>query len=778
MIAKVVKSRDGRGSGGTGFGGLISYVSDKADAVATRNLFSLDTALSEMRAVANTNDRVARPAYHFILSWAREENPSDAEAFAAADHAVAALGATSHQAVYAVHSDRAHVHVHVAVNRIDPTSGRAFTTSQDFARLERACREIEAQQGWSQDRGRFQCLIETVPNSELDGEPVRKTVRKTVHLYAPAPDRLKSKAGARERGERGATRAEQLDERRTGRPPLKERLSDEVRVQVVTALERPDWAAVQSDLATAGFRYDRHGSGARIVSMDDPSEYLSPSHLGKKYGLKEMQKRLGALSAEPPANPPQRSKPIEKNDAEISPREQLWRDFGDHKKQTYEREKSRRDGEWRDQKSDEIQRADDLKKRQRDRLILIHAIFARQSLIGATLALWARLKRDQEWREHREKTARDRAEIKEKHRAERAREAAKKPDFRDYLETRNDDAARAALQRIAERDAGQADDQERPQIQLRRYERAKPARGSEHELRSFRALKFEGVADALGFKFIDGTQTGSRRWRAPDGAVIVQQRAGQASWFDTSNPDANGGIVELAKREAGGNLGEARKLLRPLVYGLETDPQPDRAVVAREQAEDHTEVRRQWRRGQTADGNAYLRGRGISDQTLSRFSDFVRTDRRGNALFAHQDERGVVGFERSGPDLPRALKFVKGGQKAGAVLGDAETAKRIVVVESGVDALSLAQSERRSDTAYLSTGGAFGRRLEQRLREFAASGKSIVAGFDADAEGDALADRLTGAERLRPDNGKDWNDELWTQIADQQRQRARDDRGL
>ena len=118
MIPKVVPARSGSGSGGMGFGGLVGYITGKAEAIELRNLLSIYSAAAEMRAVAAENTRCTRPAYHLILSWPAEEKPSDAQAFAAADHSLQALDADDHQAVYAVHRDRSHTHVHIALNRV------------------------------------------------------------------------------------------------------------------------------------------------------------------------------------------------------------------------------------------------------------------------------------------------------------------------------------------------------------------------------------------------------------------------------------------------------------------------------------------------------------------------------------------------------------------------------------------------------------------------------------------------------------------------------------
>jgi hypothetical protein len=106
----------------------------------------------------------------------------------------------------------------------------------------------------------------------------------------------------------------------------------------------------------------------------------------------------------------------------------------------------------------------------------------------------------------------------------------------------------------------------------------------------------------------------------------------------------------------------------------------------------------------------YLLGRGIDPATVDHVArDQVREDRRGNVLFAHRDSAGnILGFEVKGGTWSG---FAKGGQKTLAVYGS-DPARRDparIVVESGIDALSLAQIEQRRDTLYVSTGGAIAR---------------------------------------------------------------------
>lgn len=108
-----------------------------------------------MKAVAAQNARVVDPVYHVILSWPTGEKPSDAQAFACGEHALASVGMAGHQHVFAIHRDTRNVHMHIAVNRVHPVSFRAVDPNRDYYKLDRAMRELELRYGWKHDKGPF-----------------------------------------------------------------------------------------------------------------------------------------------------------------------------------------------------------------------------------------------------------------------------------------------------------------------------------------------------------------------------------------------------------------------------------------------------------------------------------------------------------------------------------------------------------------------------------------------------------------------------------------------
>ncbi len=314
MIAKVIPAK----AGGRTFGGLVDYVTAenlldrpkgrefddlvryvgredtvdaatgeltvKAIAIETQGVASLRTAAFEMEAVASQCRRLRAPAdYHLVISWHEHEHPTPEQAFTAGRHALAALGMESHQYVMAVHGDTANVHLHVAVNRVDPEAYRAVPPFRDYIKLDRAMREVELAQGWSHDRGPTQVR-------EIDGrEAVVLAFKEQTHgrgLDEPASTHQKARDLASWSGDRPFT-----EWVREAAPALKETLGREG-----ARLED-----VQRTLADFGLELRRKGSGLVVVHHDDPQLVAKASQVARFLSREQLELRVGPLDERIPA---------------------------------------------------------------------------------------------------------------------------------------------------------------------------------------------------------------------------------------------------------------------------------------------------------------------------------------------------------------------------------------------------------------------------------------------------------------------------------------------
>lgn len=121
---------------------------DRVAWMETRNLETNDplAASAIMEATAAQNLRCKKPVYHFVLSF----DPKDARRGKLppevlreiAGEAIERMGLTKHQMLVYAHKDTKHPHMHFLINRVHPSTGRAFDRHNDGRRLTELCREI------------------------------------------------------------------------------------------------------------------------------------------------------------------------------------------------------------------------------------------------------------------------------------------------------------------------------------------------------------------------------------------------------------------------------------------------------------------------------------------------------------------------------------------------------------------------------------------------------------------------------------------------------------
>jgi hypothetical protein len=248
------------------------------------------------------------------------------------------------------------------------------------------------------------------------------------------------------------------------------------------------------------------------------------------------------------------------------------------------------------------------------------------------------------------------------------------------------------------------------------------------------------VLERAGWQVDEGESTRrAAKYRRGAGEIIIVTHDGKG-WFDPLAEGARGDVVALAQRVWGGNLGHARKALRPLA-GIVPLLLPTSRQRTRGDAADPRSV---WlRRPPPRPGSAawrYLTGeRGLPASLLEIVvqRDLIREGVRGTAWFLHVF---------CGSDAP----------------------SRVAVCEAAIDALSLAAIDSAyDDTAYVSTGGGWGDAGDAAIGQLLSKARMVVAATDRGTGGDLLAGRLKDLarchailfERRRP-TAKDWNEQL------------------
>ncbi len=117
----------------------------------TQNLPTDDPMLAAkyMEATANLSARTRKAAYHLMIAWHADERPTPEAMQDVARQTLHLAGLAEHQALVMGHGDKSHPHLHILVNRVHPDTGRAWKTSQDFARFDRIMRELADAHGFA-----------------------------------------------------------------------------------------------------------------------------------------------------------------------------------------------------------------------------------------------------------------------------------------------------------------------------------------------------------------------------------------------------------------------------------------------------------------------------------------------------------------------------------------------------------------------------------------------------------------------------------------------------
>ena len=152
-------------TGGRGVRGLVAYIThdpaspdgrqpttdDRVGLVAGLNLPTDDPHLAglimartaadaeDIKQLAGTSSRgrkLKAPFSHLSLSWSPDEpRPDRVEMRRATEEAIKSIGMDACQALLVEHTDTAHPHVHVAVCRVDPETGKACGRKNDARKL-------------------------------------------------------------------------------------------------------------------------------------------------------------------------------------------------------------------------------------------------------------------------------------------------------------------------------------------------------------------------------------------------------------------------------------------------------------------------------------------------------------------------------------------------------------------------------------------------------------------------------------------------------------------
>ncbi|NJK57770.1 MAG: toprim domain-containing protein [Pleurocapsa sp. SU_5_0] len=348
---------------------------------------------------------------------------------------------------------------------------------------------------------------------------------------------------------------------------------------------------------------------------------------------------------------------------------------------------------------------------------------------------------------------------------------------------RAEQAATASSERLERTSGGiTAANQQLDQLHFsihRDFERGRRAleRKRKEELEKFKTeINLVEYAQSQGYQYI--SQASSRNsavLRHPDGdkIVVATDTDGHGVYFSVRDDADNGTIIDFIQNRQNTRLSGVRKELRdwlnkPRARGSEFIPRDKPQSIN----SDRLKIIKAASNFEVVQSHPYLEKRGIKQSILKsdRFLGTVAVDNRGNAIFPHYDGNGITGFTAKNENY---TGFSKGGTKALWRSKPSESDRRLVIVESAIDAMSYHQLfiDKNSNTRYISTGGTISDKqldlIKTAMTDMTKIGGEIVIATDNDKAGNKLAHTLSKEapskskiSRHVPERGKDWNELL------------------
>jgi len=108
----------------------------------------------------------ADQTYHLVASFPPGEVPTRAQLEDIEDELVKAIGLEAHQRMSAIHTDKDHLHIHVAINKVDPESFRNVSPSSDKRQLMAGCERLKIKHGLTRTHGE---RVQASDGAELPG---------------------------------------------------------------------------------------------------------------------------------------------------------------------------------------------------------------------------------------------------------------------------------------------------------------------------------------------------------------------------------------------------------------------------------------------------------------------------------------------------------------------------------------------------------------------------------------------------------------------------------
>lgn len=208
-------------------------------------------AVEECLALAAANTRSKKDkSYHLVVSFPPGQRPTDEQMEDIERTLVDAIGLGEHKRISAVHQNKKHWHMHIAIVTVHPVSHRNVTPFYDHYKLQEACIELE----------------------------IKHYLTRTAHQMSP--DHARDKAAEMEA--------------HSGRKSFQAWVAENVAPELVKAAEKAKtWQDLHIAAAAFGVEIRPRGAGLIVSSIDDRRANIKASAVGPALAFKALTDRLG-----------------------------------------------------------------------------------------------------------------------------------------------------------------------------------------------------------------------------------------------------------------------------------------------------------------------------------------------------------------------------------------------------------------------------------------------------------------------------------------------------
>lgn len=264
VIAPVVP-----GSGPTTEGGveaLGSYIADQArhadrvewTRVTNCQAATVRGAISEIDATQALNTRSkADPNYHLVIAFPPGETPTREQIEDIEDTLVRGLGLGAHQRISALHNDKAHLHLHVAINLIHPETFKAAKIFRDHTTLAQLAAGLEVKHG-------LERTSHEIPNDRTGRTPEVAKTMETHTAQEPFVGWVRRVAGD---------------------------------ALIAAGAGEGGWKSLHESAARYSLEIRPRGAGLVIGKAGEPALMMKASDLDRSLAFKRLVDRFGAFEA-------------------------------------------------------------------------------------------------------------------------------------------------------------------------------------------------------------------------------------------------------------------------------------------------------------------------------------------------------------------------------------------------------------------------------------------------------------------------------------------------